>query len=352
MNKKIKHLITISTILGGTMFATNKLIDYMAGYCDLRLNEGSKQENEQSSFLYQWRNGTIFYQKKGNGSPLLLIHDLNPIASSYEWSHIIDQLSKSHTVYSIDLLGCGKSEKPAFTYVNYIYVQLVNDFIQNIIQKKTDLVVTGESFSFAVMAARMNPEKIGTITAINPTDIYYNVQSPTRMSELFMHVIQLPIIGTFLYNMTVSKKMIDRQINKKFYHKRGRVPHYLSDMYYKAAHLNGSKNKHLYASIVGKYTNINIIHALKLIKNPIHFIVTDAVKSIKEYTPTRNKIYQFIRLTNDAYDKKTANFIAREYKKYNSDITINTVSNAGYLPQLERPKETAKLIEQFIKYTR
>ena len=161
MNKKIKKLIAFTTMIGGTMFTVNKLIDYLSGYCELRLNKNDNEEGEQSMFSYQWRNGTIFFQKKGSGSPLLLIHDLNPISSSYEWNQIIDELSKSHTVYTIDLLGCGKSEKPSFTYVNYIYVQLINDFIQNIIQEKTGLVVTGESFSFAVMAARMNHEKIG-----------------------------------------------------------------------------------------------------------------------------------------------------------------------------------------------
>lgn len=314
MNKNIKKIITATTLLGGTMLAANKLIDYMSSYCDLRLNE-KDDENNPSMFGYQWRNGFIFFQKKGTGSPLLLIHDLNPIASSYEWSHMINELSKSHTVYTIDLLGCGKSEKPSITYVNYIYVQLVNDFIQNIIKEKTDLVVTGESFSFAVMAARMNPEQIGTITAINPTDIYYNVQSPTKTSELLMHTIQLPVIGTFIYNMIVSTKSINHQINKRFYYKSARAPHYLIDMYYKAAHLNESKGKYLYASIVGKYTNINIIHALKLIKNPVHFIVTDAAKKDNE-----------------------------EYKKYNPNIAIDYMEDAGYLPQLEKPKDVVKLI--------
>ena len=314
MNKKIKKLITFTSILGGTMFAANKLIDFMSGYCDLRSNEDDDADHP-SMFEYQWRNGYIYFQKKGTGSPLLLIHDLNPIASSCEWHRIVDQLSKSHTVYTIDLLGCGKSEKPFLTYVNYIYVQLINDFIKNVIQDKTDLVVTGESFSFAVMAARMNEKQIGKITAINPTDIYYNVQSPTKTSELLMHVILLPVIGTFLYNLIVSKRMIERQINQKFYYNSARVPHNLSDLYYKAAHLDKSKGKYLYASIVGKYTNINIIHALKLIKNPIHFIVTDTIKKEIE-----------------------------EYKKYNANITIDYISKAGYLPQLEKPKSVAELM--------
>ena len=307
MNNKIKKIITFTALAGGAMYAFNKFIDYTASYRGLTLDE-----NEN---YYAWRNGTIFYEKKGNGSPLLLIHDLNPISSSYEWSHIIDQLSETHTVYAIDLLGCGKSEKPSSSYVNYLYVQLINDFIQDVIQEKTDLVVTGESFSFAVMAARMNQTSIGKITAINPTDIIYNVQSPTKWNELIKRVFELPIIGTFIYNMIANTKTITKQFTEKYYHDSTKIPVNLPDIYYESAHLEGSNGKYLYASILGRYTNINIIHALKLITNPIHFIVTD-----------------------------TASPDIEEYLNYDPDITIDHISETGDLPQLEEPEEVIHLL--------
>ena len=307
MNKKVKKIITFAALAGGAMYVFNKFIDYTASYRGLTLEE---DEN-----YYPWRNGTIFYKKKGTGSPLLLIHDLNPISSSYEWNHIIDKLSETYTVYAIDLLGCGKSEKPSSSYVNYLYVQLVNDFIQNVIQKKTDLIVTGESFSFVVMAARMNQTQIGKITAINPTDITYNVQSPDKCSELIKHVFELPIIGTFIYNLVANMKTINRQFTKKYYYDTKKIPVNLPDTYYETAHLQGSNGKYLYASILGKYTNINIIHALKLVTNPIHFIITDAASQDIE-----------------------------EYLNYSTNIVIDHISNAGYLPQLEKPETVISLL--------
>ena len=84
MNKKVKKIITFAALSGAAIYVINKFIDYAASYRGLTLND---DEN-----YYTWRNGTIFYQKKGTGSPLLLIHDLNPIASSYEWSYVIDKL--------------------------------------------------------------------------------------------------------------------------------------------------------------------------------------------------------------------------------------------------------------------
>ena len=307
MNKKIKKLIAFAAFTGTAMYAFNKFIDYTVSRCELTL-----AENEN---YYVWRNGTIYYEKKGSGAPLLLIHDLNPIASSYEWSKVIDKLSKTHTVYAIDLLGCGKSDKPAISYVNYLYVELVNDFIEHVIQQKTDLLVTGESFTFAVMAARMNRSMIGKITAINPTDTTHNVQSPTECSRLVKHVFELPIIGTFIYNLVANKVTIQKQFREKYYYDATKMSYTLPDIYYETAHLQGSNGKYLYASMLGKYTNINIIHALKLIESPIHFIITDAA-------------------SEEIVD----------YMKYHDQLTIDHIERAGYLPQLEKPEKVIKLI--------
>ena len=307
MNRKIKKLIAFAAFTGTAMYAFNKFIDYTVSRRELTL-----AENEN---YYVWRNGTIYYEKKGSGAPLLLIHDLNPIASSYEWSKVIDKLSKTHTVYAIDLLGCGKSDKPAISYVNYLYVELVNDFIEHVIQQKTDLLVTGESFTFAVMAARMNQSMIGKITAINPTDTTHNVQSPTECSRLVKHVFELPIIGTFIYNLVANKVTIQKQFREKYYYDATKMSYTLPDIYYETAHLQGSNGKYLYASMLGKYTNINIIHALKLIESPIHFIITDA-----------------------------ANEEIVDYMKYHDQLTIDHIERAGYLPQLEKPEKVIKLI--------
>ena len=70
------------------------------------------------------------------------------LQSSMEWDKVIDTLSREHTVYTIDLLGCGKSDKPAITYTCYLYVQLLTDFIRDIIGEKTDIVATGASVFF------------------------------------------------------------------------------------------------------------------------------------------------------------------------------------------------------------
>ena len=74
---------------------------------------------------YRWRLGNIYYTKTGTGKPLLLVHDLTHASSSCEWDSLIPLLKEHYTVYTIDLLGCGRSEKPNLTYTNFLYVQLL-----------------------------------------------------------------------------------------------------------------------------------------------------------------------------------------------------------------------------------
>ena len=110
------------------------------------------------SRTFEWRFGNINYTKKGSGSPVLLIHDVMPGASGYEWNRIEDSLAADHTVYTIELLGCGRSEKPGITYTNFVYVQMICDFIRKVIGQKTDVIASGLSGSFVVMACHNEKE--------------------------------------------------------------------------------------------------------------------------------------------------------------------------------------------------
>jgi hypothetical protein len=163
MKKNIKHFFLLTALAAGTIHFVNRFINMTADIKNIL-----KAENGN---FYDWKNGQIYYTKRGSGSPLLLIHDLNPVSSSYEWCKVIRKLEKKHTVYTLDLLGCGRSAKPYLTYTNYLYVQLVTDFIQNVIGEKTDIIASNESISFVTLACNMNKDLANSIIAINPTSL-------------------------------------------------------------------------------------------------------------------------------------------------------------------------------------
>ena len=146
-----KKFLTI-TLLSSSSIASIHVINRIKNFLHTSKNLLSYSENQ----YYKWRFGNIRYNKKGKGTPLLLIHDLTSGSSSYEFHRLTDNLTDQHEIYTLDLLGYGLSEKPSITYTNNLYEQLVTDFTKNVIGKKTSVIATGDSVPFVIMTCHNN----------------------------------------------------------------------------------------------------------------------------------------------------------------------------------------------------
>lgn len=267
MKKNTRGFLTVSLLLTATsasIYAINKVINTSAVLKNILHR---KAEN-----YYNWKFGRIHYTVHGSGSPILLVHDLMPYCSTHEWKYLISDLSKKHTVYCIDLLGCGCSDRPKITYTNYLYVQLITDFIKTIIKEKTDIITSGLSGSFAIMACRNDETIINRIMMINPEDLAALNQIPTKQSKIAKLIIEFPLIGTLVYNILMSRSNIDLLFTEKNLYNPFYQYNELTDSYYESAHLNNGNGKYLFASIKGKYIYCNISQALKTINNSIYII--------------------------------------------------------------------------------
>ena len=76
--------------------------------------------------------GDVFYKKAGDGPPLLLVHGIGAGCSSFEFRNIWDRLTQKHTVYALDLLGFGKSDKPPIVYTDGTFINLLGDFARQV----------------------------------------------------------------------------------------------------------------------------------------------------------------------------------------------------------------------------
>ena len=63
----------------------------------------------------------------------------------------------------MDLIGCGRSDKPAIKYTNFLYVQLISSFVQDIIKEKTDVVATNISATSVILANQLNKDLFNKI---------------------------------------------------------------------------------------------------------------------------------------------------------------------------------------------
>ena len=162
--------------------------------------ERAEKADIENGHIYRWKHGNIYYHKRGIGSPVLLVHGLEPGNSGRDLETLSKALSTKHTVYTIDLLGFGFSDKPWITYTNYIYVLLIQDFIKDVIKIHTDIIGFEESALTVLQAHKDNDEKIGKVLVINPArEEKYKV--PKLVSLRLKKIIDFPLYGTFIYNM-------------------------------------------------------------------------------------------------------------------------------------------------------
>ena len=222
----------------------------------------------------------------------------------------------------LDLIGCGRSDKPALQYTNYLYVQLISDFINNVIKEKTDIIATNLSASFVIMANNLNKDLFNKMILINPISMNKLESIPTSILKLKQKCIQLPLIGTFIYNILNTQTKTDIVFKTKYFRHSQLVSSKLVDTYYESAHLDGSNGKYLFSSLLANYVNINIKHAVKKLDKNAHLIISRDVK---------NNIS-----------------LADEYYRTNKNISITNISNGGLYPQLEIPERILNIIKGII----
>lgn len=311
---KLRSIIGITALSTLTIHCINQAVFGIATMKD-RLNA-------RFGSYYKWRLGDIYYRKQGTGKPLLLIHDLQAASSSYEWNRIVRQLSEEHTVYTIDLIGCGRSEKPKFTYTNYLYVQLICDFIKNVITHKCDVVATGMSASFVTMACNNNPELFDRIMMINPQPLNCIRKAPGKRSKTVKLLIETPVIGTLIYNLCTNRMALRKKFRQKYFYNKKKCSTKNISAYHEAAHLGKANARFLYASLKGNYVNLNISSALRQINNSITILC--------------------------GTDWKYAQEVLDAYTKLNPSIEKCIIQDTRYLPQLENPSSVIAQIRIYM----
>lgn len=314
MKKRIKVVVALTGFTLATLHIINRVITSAATVKELL--------TKQNSNTFKWRFGEIHYTKKGSGKPVLLIHDLTTGSSGYEFSKIENELAKANEVYTIDLLGYGLSHKPNVTYTNYLFVELVTEFIKKVIGKRTDVITSGDSSAIAVMACHNNPEIINKMIFINPQDVGKLSKIPRKRTKMLKILLETPIIGTFVYNIFSNKKNISNKFLNEYYSCAGKIEESDIEAYFEAAHYNDYSSKYATASYLSHYTNININHALSKIDYSMYII--------------------------SGMEKENAGAITESYLKYNSSIEHQYIKDTKQLPHMESPEETLEAIQLFL----
>jgi pimeloyl-ACP methyl ester carboxylesterase len=154
---------------------------------------------------YPWRGYRVAYTIRGNGPALLLIHGIYAAASAYEWRRVVDALAARHTVYTIDLLGFGRSDRPSTRYTPELYVDLLSDFLRDVAAPCT-VIASALGAAYAVGAAARHPERITALALVEPTGYTRGARNSGRWGTL----LRIPFAA--IYGALASRTVLRRDV--------------------------------------------------------------------------------------------------------------------------------------------
>jgi pimeloyl-ACP methyl ester carboxylesterase len=131
----------------------------------------------QKDYTWNWMDTTVNYKYIPCENPytnkdkqaILFIHGFG--ANCYHWRHNMIQLSQHYDIYSIDLLGFGKSGKPLeMDYTLDLWSSQILEFVETVIEKNTFLV--GNSLGGTVSLQAASSSFVNGVVLINPYGKY------------------------------------------------------------------------------------------------------------------------------------------------------------------------------------
>lgn len=189
---------------------------------------------------YAWKHGEVAFQRLGEGAPLVLLHSFGPGHDSEEWREVAESLAGDHEVFALDFLGWGRSEKPKIDYDDELYIQLIVDFLEDVVGHRATLVAAGLSAAYAVQAAADHPELVRALALSVPSGVHIYGDEPDLKDALVHRLLRTPILGTSALNITTSHTAIGRYLKRDVFAAADRVDAALVDRHYNSSHQPGS----------------------------------------------------------------------------------------------------------------
>ena len=196
------------------------------------------------SGTYAWKHGQVFYRHAGDETspPVLFIHGIGAGARSFMWRRNFLPLARDFRTYAVDLLGFGYSDKPAGApYSADLYVELISDFLREVVGRPAAIVAHTLSAAFAVRVADERPELINSLALVSPTGADTLSARPGVTGAAFYGLLHSPVLGASFYNAVTSERGVrDYARDQLFYERRFATPRLVAH-YYAVSHLPGSQ---------------------------------------------------------------------------------------------------------------
>lgn len=284
---------------------------------------GTLESWQQAGKWFSYGGHAIFSRMAGQGDPLVLLHGFP--TSSWDWNRLWPMLARHHQLLSLDMLGLGFSDKPAYyDYSIEDQADLFEGWIAGLGLKSVSLFAHDYGCSVAQeLLARSQegvlPFEICRVGFLNGA-LFPEVHNPLFIQKL----LRSPVGG--LISLGLTRRTFERNFRRLFSTGRPPTPKDLDDFWYLLTYNNGR----------------GILHKL------IHFMEERRCHRNRWVHALQNAV-QPMRLISGVNDPISGAAMARRYRELIPEPDVVSLRNVGHYPHFESAGEVYRAWREFCK---
>lgn len=258
--------------------------------------------------------------------PLILLHGFG--TSIGHWRQNLAVLGEHHMVYALDMLGFGASEKASVNYRVDLWVEQVYDFWRTFIKRPAVLIGNSIGSLVSLAAAAAHPDMVQGIVMLSLPDLSVREEAIPRLLRPVVKTIEnfvaSPLLVKSLFRVLRLPGVVRRWASIA-YADRSAVTDELVDILVGPAQDRGSAQ--VFYAVLKAMTNAQF--------GP----------SVKAMLPTL-KIP--VLLIWGEQDRMVPSVFADRFTKYNSQVQLLKLENAGHCPHDECPEQVNQAVLEWI----
>lgn len=216
---------------------------------------------------FEWHGHQVAYVERGSGTgaPVVLVHSIHAAAWNMEWRQVVPDLARAHRVFAIDLLGFGASDRPDMPYTATRYLELLHDFLRDVVGEPAIVVGSSLGGTYAIALAASHPALVRAVCAIGPAGVTRLTGPGGAGSRGFMRFLRSST-GSVFFNAMVTRPSI-RIFLRSVYANRRAMTDETVELFWAGAHHPNARFAP--AAFIGMQLNHDIRPALPALTVPL-----------------------------------------------------------------------------------
>lgn len=147
-----------------------------------------------------------YYEHLGrdSGDPVLMIHGIGGGSSVFQYRFTAPAVAKAgYNVYAIDLLGFGKSSRPATRYTQDLHIAQIVSFLETVIGEPTVIIANSLTDAYSIRIASERPDLVEALVLIGPTG-FERLSRPQNQDRINFFNTLSGVLGKVLFGVITT----------------------------------------------------------------------------------------------------------------------------------------------------